>query len=233
MEDWPAPRWGHPLPPATKYLTPRAFLWLVLILLVSGSGIYMAYRAARSSQAGLDVLQMPDHVVFPLSSEYMRDAQSIARSYQKDAKWIALSYQRFLPGGRRVKYHPLLTFCSPSEPDWGIEMDIEVNRSVFFRNTYHIQSLSPPDIRRIDCDAASLKGTTFTGAEALLRSQELIHRKYALDDEIWPVVLTLNRHPAEGYIWEIIYEPFSNYGGELVIAIDSFTGETVTGNNQQ
>jgi hypothetical protein len=227
MEDWPAPKWGHPLPKASKYLRSRAFIWLSLVVVITGISLFVSYIRTNKSIDKDALITFPDYVIFPFTSEFKAKAYHLASTIERDAKAISLSYRLAEPEAKKIRYHPILVFCSPENPAWFLEMDIQVNRSAFFRNHYQARTLKPAEASQYDCSVDNVGTPSTTAPEAFLIAQRFVVSNYPPEDFKWPDEVHLVKDPTRGYSWEFTYDGFFSESNQLVLAVKSGSG-TVT-----
>lgn len=222
MDDWPAPRWGHPLPPPSKYLRMRALQWLSLLAVMAFLVGTIVYRNAQKTIADENLLILPEEVVLPFSSEYLPQADYYAESLGEDPRLISLSFQRSPSSSSKHTYHPQLVFCYPKVPEQLIAMDIEIHRAILRKDRFQAKRLPPGALATLDCAADSLHPPRLSAPEALLTAQAYLAAKYPSAPEVWPDHLALQKDPQQGYLWEILYQNFRN-ATDLVIRVDSGT----------
>ncbi len=222
MDDWPAPRWGHPLPPPSKYLRPRALQWLSLLAVIAVLVGTITYRRTQKTIAEENLLSIPDQVILPFSSEYLPQAEYYAESLGEDPRLISLSFQRSPSSSPKHTYHPQLVYCYPEVPGQLIAMDIEIHRAILRKDSFQARRLAPGALGTLDCAADSLRPPRLSAPEALLTAQAYLAAKYPSAPEVWPDHLALLKNTQRGYLWEILYRDYRN-GTNLVIRVDSGT----------
>lgn len=221
MEDWPNPRWGHPLPYPSKYSRPRALFWLFLIAVVTGISLYFSYLYARENIDQESLIIIPDRVCFPFSSEFLSTARYLVSSIEGNAKEISISYISVNSKPNKIKYNPVIIYCSPDNPNWFLELEIQVSRNPFFPNGYQAEYLNPAETYDYNCSSNFTVTPTTTAPEAFIIARSYLLSKYPPENFKWPDRIELIITPIRGYVWEFYYDDFFPESRDLIFDVVS------------
>lgn len=224
MEEWPEPKWGHPLPKVTKYLRPRALIWLAVLVGVTGLSVLGSYIHAKRSINKNYLLTFPDQVIFPFSSEFKDEANHLVSKIDPNAKLISISYVLADPETEEIKYHPVLVYCIPQNPAWYLELNIQVNRSGYSQNHYQASKLKPEESDRYTCSSNKVTTPSTPAPEAILIAQRFLKDNYPPEVFQWPDKIQLLNESSHGYTWEITYDDFFGDSAPLEFRVKSGSG---------
>jgi hypothetical protein len=224
MENWPEPKWGHPLPKVSKYLRPRALIWLTIIIGITSLSLLGSYIYANRTIDEDSLITFPDDVVFPFTSEFKEEADHLASSIDRKAKAISISYVLANPKSNKIKYNPILVYCIPQNPSWLLKLNIQVNRSVFSQNHYQARKLEPGENYQYDCSSDEIVTPSIPAPEAILIAQRFMLSNYSPEDFKWPDRIHLMKVPSQGFVWKFVYDDFSSESTKLELQVNSGSG---------
>jgi len=224
----PIPRWGHPLPPPSRYLSPRALIWMTVLLVVGILGTIIVYFVIEKQLEGTERVELPGNVDLPMASEYMPVANYLAKREQADAELISILFERNAEASERILYSVELLYCSPAKPNWFLQVHWQYNPWEPGRKHATAKHISGMDHLERPCAESGMQIPVIHSAEAIVLAQNYMQSNFSDMVHLWPTSLEVKRDQTRRMVWEIVFHAASNGQADPILFLDAVTGEILS-----
>lgn len=225
IEDWPKPRWGHPLPGWTKYEKIRAVLWISLLAIIILLGLAFTYLGAEYRLLGTPRFITPKNVQLPLSGEYYFQAINLAEEKFENVRVSSITLLRDPNTLDKIIYTPIIEFCSLDNPDWSYQIEVTKIQGIIKENQY---SGSYMKIENQVCSDMQMNNLpAISSLTAIEAAQDYIIDNKGVSYDLWPFSLEAKRDEDRLLLWILEFHKFEEHTSKLTVKLNASNGEVL------
>ena len=224
MENSPTPRWGHPLPKWSKHLKPRAIFWILLLVVLTAIGLFLAYLISEKKLEGATRFFNPKNVDVPLSGEYyFQTIQLLKKELDlDDVSVVSITLLRNQYAPPKITYTPILEFCSPNDSNWSYQVEVILGHDFMVQDQYIGKKISK---EISNCKEQEINPPAIPGLTAIEIAQKLAKDNFEDIYDLWPYSLQAKRDQDKVLKWTIEFHKVNNEAKVLTLILDANTGE--------
>ena len=233
IEDWPKPRWGHPLPGWSKYEKPRAVFWFSLLIIIILIGFTLSYLGMDYLLKGITPLYTPKNVQVPLSSEYYFQTVDLAKGYFENTTVSSIILLRDLDTLDKITYIPIIEFCFPDDLERNYQIKVTKVQRIIEENQYiglYVREENQYSGSYVinedqDCSDLQMNPPVIPSITAIELAQTYLIDNKEVAYDPWPFLLEAKRGEDRQILWKIEFQQIENHANKLTISLNANNGE--------